>query len=332
MGIKEYWNKDDTLNIPATNNRDMITNIGRDKPHKHQDLWPIETPATLIKKLGISKNDNVLVFAGAQGDWADAIRRGISGKLYYTDADPKMVKIAKKKYPKMDCYEESTINLKERNVDWLFSFEPLPLYKHNAGFICAFLYAMIFAKKGLKIYGINQEPPEMDILEQEYEINIDGKRGTKNNIEILADHISAGGNIHINLLTTIKKNKKAENLAIIDRRVLEELQRYSKVCKLKGLGQDKYDLLLSPIFNMLVVKDMIKKLHIDTETLLKSVGRLNRVSRYFGAYSKILTTKGETYDWGMPRYEVPIEEDINKKLLGDIVVKPGKEATTPGVL
>jgi len=95
---------------------------------RRQDLIPRD--AALPEKMGLKPGTKVLFFAGAAGDWANALaERGV--EVHYSDASKAMVEYAKRRFPgtKIRSFRSGdAIRWPEKiRYDRVVSFEPIPL-------------------------------------------------------------------------------------------------------------------------------------------------------------------------------------------------------------
>jgi protein-L-isoaspartate O-methyltransferase len=171
----------------------------------------IKTQATLpndkklLNKVGLKRNEKVLVIAGYYGDWAKALAK--AGVIVcYSDVSKNLVNYAKKSLKERNikeyiCSDYSLIPSKALKYDWSFSFEPIGA---NQGLPIAMLRSLLNKKGGkLVVY------PR--IVEEEFNRHLKSSRKLTRIIKRLSKTYKTRYEISKRLI--IGKAQKGEKLA-----------------------------------------------------------------------------------------------------------------------
>ncbi|HLD59344.1 MAG TPA: hypothetical protein VI977_06985 [archaeon] len=140
----------------------------------------------LPEKLGIKPGEKILVFAGCNGDWADALAQ--SCEVHYTDLSKQMSDFARKKHSgKIRSFRTRPAQLQPRRkrlYDWSFSFEPYPLV-FTRNFKLALARALLNRKGAIIAYQGSTTVHKPDEMSEEQTERIAGIYGAKAKLAVI---------------------------------------------------------------------------------------------------------------------------------------------------
>ncbi len=130
--------------------------------HK-QDIWrqgTIPRDRKILEKLGIKKNEKVLVIAGYYGDWASALKKN-GARVDFSDVSKSIVNYVKNKvkikFWEYICSGYELIPKKSKEYDWTFTYEACG---GGQGLSIAYLRSLLNNRGGILVLFYNKENPK----------------------------------------------------------------------------------------------------------------------------------------------------------------------------
>ena len=197
----------------------------------------------LHEKIGVEKNQKVLVFAGCYGDWANSLSKFSS--VRYTDIGQEMTQYAKSRFSgAVSSFRASPAELvpqRARVFDWSFSFEPYPLIR-TGGLEMALVRSLINTKGAKIVFNVLKEAGHVKWrgmkhsqcealakrVAKRYGAEVDVKVVDINGTRSISSAHKDVGNKSC-LIVTLKTNSRARKKALFDLSVLKFLGLEDKI-------------------------------------------------------------------------------------------------------
>ncbi|MBI4358005.1 MAG: DnaJ domain-containing protein, partial [Candidatus Omnitrophica bacterium] len=214
---------------------------------KKSEQSTVPNDSALLKQLGIKPGETIWGFAAYFGNWLGALKTS-GAQVIYTDIDPKIVDWVKK-HKRSEFFDpviKEPIRLGDpmteptnpNEIDWTFSYEPLPVYPFEWPWI---IQRALLNRKGLitvsSIGTTSDENEWLKIMKDLYgmsgEVEIGEWNGifrlpqkTKENMTRYMANVKVKGSHQVPLLVTvIKTDKRLKRLALLDIQILRLLQK-----------------------------------------------------------------------------------------------------------
>lgn len=222
--------------------------------HKRKSFQQSTAPEdpNLLKKLGIKKNEKILVVAGYYASWASALAR-LGAKVEYSDISKSLVNWSKKKYGKLFrkyiCSNYELIPKKPEEYDWTFTFEACG---GGSGLPVAYLRSLLNKKGGILVYHLRygKAKEKMGSKPKRYPLivktlaKVYGAKYKIKKIRVKSHRFGKPTKMIAHKIYIIKTNKKARKMAGEDLATLEvgkgSKESIKRLNKLTKIIDDKF--------------------------------------------------------------------------------------------
>ncbi len=201
---------------------------------------------SLLKKLGIAKQERVLAIAGYYASWASEIARA-GAKVDYSDISRSLVNWVRKKYGRLFgeyiCSNYELIPKTTGEYDWTFTYEACG---GNSGLPIAYLRSLLNRKGGILVLCLEKDSPKnMGSKLRTYPgmvkklSEIYSTRSSVRKVRMQGHRLGRETKILPFIISTIRTNQRARELALEDLTALttgkfarENLERLSRLSEI----------------------------------------------------------------------------------------------------
>lgn len=181
----------------------------------------------ILSKIGLRKNENLLIIAGYYGNWANSLAQA-GAKVTYSELSKTLVSYVKRKYSgaisNFICSNYVNLPKKENEFDWTVSFEPVG---GESGLPIAIIRSLM-NRKGIKIIHYPREnKPEQSyerysLIAEVYSCHFTRKKVFLKGINQKGKDLDSN-----HIITTIETNPASQKMAKEDIKSLEK-NKFSK--------------------------------------------------------------------------------------------------------